>query len=227
VEVSQPLVALPSQLTNPALQLASAVVLHAPAAQAASPLATPHARPHAPQWRGSAAVVTQVDAQRVAPAGQVVTQAPATHAVMPTQARPQAPQCAALVRVSVSQPLWGSPSQSADPVAQVGTHTPAAQVLVGVVAPVVHARPQAPQWAAVARVSASQPLRGSPSQSAKPAAHTGSQTPATQALARVPAFVAQATPQPPQCSALVCASTHEPPHEVRSGAQAHRPITQL
>ena len=100
-------------------------------------------------------------------AAHVVPQAPPEHTRPAAQAVPQAPQCEVATRVSVSQPLLALPSQSPNPVAQAATvHTPAAQapVALGGAQP----RAQAPQWVALVRVSASQPLLGSPSQSAKP-----------------------------------------------------------
>jgi hypothetical protein len=68
------------------------------------------------------------------------------------------------VAVFTSQPLEGSPSQSAKPVAQVVTaHALAAQVAVALGS--AHARPHAPQLAALVRRSVSQPLPAAPSQS--------------------------------------------------------------
>ena len=61
------------------------------------------------------------------------------------QARPQAPQWAALARVSTSQPLLGLLSQSPKLVAQTAPQTPAAQKVVAL-GPAGHAVPQAPQW---------------------------------------------------------------------------------
>ena len=90
--------------------------------------------------------------------------------------RPQAPQLAALVRVSVSQPLTALPSQSANPSAQVVWHRLITHAAVAF-GPAVHAVPQAPQLAAFARVSVSQPLAALRSQSAKPASHTSPHAP--------------------------------------------------
>ncbi len=53
---------------------------------------------------------------------RAMAQVPAMHAAVPlggVHARPQAPQCEVLVRVSTSQPFEGSPSQSEKPGLQV------------------------------------------------------------------------------------------------------------
>ena len=65
-------------------------------------------------------------------------------AQIPVHARPQAPQWALLVRVSVSQPLATLPSQSPKPALQaVIAHALARQSAVALAR--VHARPHAPQ----------------------------------------------------------------------------------
>jgi hypothetical protein len=214
-------------LPQPVSHAATVVVLHAPVVQAATPCAREHTLPQRPQLRASVGRVTQALVQSVAPAGQVITHAPPMHAVMPAQARPQAPQFEAALRVSTSQPLVGSPSQSAKPVAHTGTQAPATQAFAVVEALVAHTRPQAPQLEAELRVSTSQPFEGSPSQSAKPVAHTGTQAAATQGLAEVPALVAQAAPQAPQWAADDCVSTHAPLHRESPAAHAHAPIAQV
>jgi hypothetical protein len=74
-----------------------------------------------------------------------------------------------LVRVSVSQPLVGLSSQLPNPAVQAATpHCPIAQTAVALGG--LQVRPHAPQCAVLVRVSTSQPLPGSLSQSAKPAA---------------------------------------------------------
>jgi hypothetical protein len=95
------------------------------------------------------------------------------------QARPHMPQCAVLVRVSVSQPLAALPSQSAKPVPQVKPQRESAQRGDAFMAP-AQAMPQPPQWSAVARVSTSLPLVETPSQSAKPVLHVVVQRPSVQ-----------------------------------------------
>ena len=149
------------------------------------------------------------------------------HAVMPEQTRPQAPQFEAEARVSTSHPLVGSPSQSAKPVAQTGTHAPATQAFALVEGLVAQTRAQAPQFEAEVRVSTSQPFEGSPSQSAKPVAQAGTQAPETHALAVVPTLVAQAAPQAPQWAVEVCVSTHAPPQRESPAAHAQAPIAQV
>lgn len=81
-------------------------------------------------------------------------------------ARSQAPQVVAALR-SVSQPLVALASQFANPALHAIPHEPAAQV-ARPFAGVAHARLQTPQCVTVVRVSTSQPLLASPSQSAKP-----------------------------------------------------------
>jgi len=77
--------------------------------------------------------------------------------------------------------------------------------------------PQRPQCAAPSS-DASQPLLGSPSQSAKPAPHVAPHTPATHvavALART----GHALSQRPQCARLAPTSTHAPPHSTAPPSQ--------
>jgi hypothetical protein len=57
---------------------------------------------------------------------------------------------------------------------------------------------------------ASQPFRGLPSQSPKPALQDGTQKPPTQVLVLVPAFVTQAKPQLPQFAVDVVTSVSQP-----------------
>ena len=83
--------------------------------------------------------------------------------VAPEHALPHRPQLAVAVS-DASHPLDASPSQSAYPVAQVNPHAPAAHVAVAFGAS-GHARPHAPQLAALVAVLVSHPLVASPSQS--------------------------------------------------------------
>ncbi len=103
-------------------------------------------------------------------------------------------QLSAFVCVFVSQPLFGFPSQSAYPVAQVGTHVPAGQAVVPFA--FVHVTPQLPQLLVLSN-EASQPFVGLPSQLSHPVLHAESwQLPVVHddvALARL-----HATPQLPQ-----------------------------
>ena len=164
--VSQPLDAAPSQSPKPAAQRAA---VHAPAAQpCASTCASAQTVPHAPQFVGSMAVLAQnaVDAAPHVASGaaHVAPHTPPEHTWPAPQPIPHAPQLAFSVRVSTSQPLLATWSQSAKPASQVVTaHAPAAQV--GVAWASTHARPQPPQCAALDVVSVSQPLGAAPSQS--------------------------------------------------------------
>jgi len=129
------------------------------------------------------------------------------------QALPQAPQWAALVRVSTSQPLLGLPSQSPKFVAQTAPHTPAAQKVVAL-GPEGHTVPQAPQWsgslATLAQVPAQ--LRSPVWQLTPhwPAEHT------------VP--LGQTVPQAPQLVLLVLVLTSQPLAALPS--QSAKPVAQ-
>ncbi|MFO0651780.1 MAG: hypothetical protein U0326_36500 [Polyangiales bacterium] len=134
-----------------------------------------------------------------APAVQAATALAGAHA------RPQPPQWSVLARVSASQPLAGSMSQSAKPSLQVTSQRPDAQRAVAL-PPAAQRIPQPPQWPRSLRVSASQPLLASLSQSAKGAVHA----PTAHAPVRhagVPLVVVQARPQAPQWTVLACTST--------------------
>ena len=86
VSVSQPLVALPSQLPKPVSQAATP---HAPAAHS-WPVA--QAFPHAPQWVVSLARVTHEPPHTLCPLGQLSRHMPSAQSSPAPQARPQAPQ---------------------------------------------------------------------------------------------------------------------------------------
>ena len=95
---------------------------------------------------------------------QLVPQVPAEHTWPAAQATLHAPQLALSLRVSTSQPLAARPSQSRKPAAQlVIAHAPEEQLEEALAS--THARPQAPQWEALAERSVSQPLEEVPSQS--------------------------------------------------------------
>ena len=87
------------------------------------------------------------------------------------QDRPHAPQFVVLEATSLSQPLLGSPSQSANPARHDATaHPPdrhAPMAFAG-----AHTLPQPPQLARLEPRLTSQPFAELPSQSAKPLAHT-------------------------------------------------------
>ncbi len=168
--VSQPLLGSPSQSPKPSLQRAR---VHAPAAQPATPLATTHALPQAPQWAGAVASSTSQPlagspSQSAKPASQVAPQRESSQVAVACgragQALRHAPQWAGLAARSTSQPLAAAPSQLPKPVAQTTAHAPLMQagVELGAAAQVL---PQAPQWGAAEVTSVSQPLLATPSQS--------------------------------------------------------------
>jgi hypothetical protein len=132
--VSQPLVALLSQLPQPALQ----VKLQAPELQAVVPWALVQALPQLPQFcvlvlRLTSQPFDARPSQSAVPAAQVAQpQAPLTQLGVVGQVHTfgQLPQWFTLVLRLVSQPPAGFESQSPKPAAQVGLHTPAVQVVV-------------------------------------------------------------------------------------------------
>jgi hypothetical protein len=130
--VSQPLTALRSQSAKPRLQPPTT---HCPAAQALTlALVSAQRLPQAPQFAGSTRVFAQSPAQFVVPAPQVAPHAPPAHTWPATHARlcpgcEHAPQLPPSVLRFTSQPLLGSPSQSAKPVPQLPiAQVPLAQV---------------------------------------------------------------------------------------------------
>src|SRR6185437_2785467 len=110
------------------------------------------------------------------------------------QAVPHEPQWLTLDVVSVSQPLSALPSQSPKPPLQLGLQAPATQGFVPLSA--VHAELHVPQLLASVSRLVSQPLSGLPSQSPKPVAQLGTQTPFTHAF--VLFRPTHLIPQPPQ-----------------------------
>ncbi len=219
---SQPLVATPSQLPKPGVQvMPQAPVVHegaefAPDAQTV---------PQAPQLRGSLAVVTQVPLQRVVPAMQASMQEPAEQSCPLPHEVPQRPQLVALVWRLTSQPSAALPLQSAKPVRQVKPQAPDEHV-EDALAGGRHTVPQAPQLSELFVVLTSQPLEATRSQSPKPVLHAKPQPPATQ-VARAFVGAAHAFEQRPQCVRLELVSTQAPPQEVPPPGQAHTPPVQL
>jgi len=139
-----------------------------------------HARPQAPQWLGEVCGSTQTPEHVRLGAVQVAVHVPPEQLCPAAQARPHMPQLA--VELSgASQPSTGLLLQSPKPVLQVVRHTPAVQAGVPLrAAPEGHTSPHDRQLVIVPRPT-SQPLRGSVSQSAKPARQVTSQRPPTQA----------------------------------------------
>jgi hypothetical protein len=150
--------------------------------------------------------------QSAKPAVQVMAQRPAAQAgtalSAPMHTVPQAPQWETLVPVLVSQPLAALPSQSPKPAAHIATaHWPIVQAAVALARS--HRVEHEPQRLLSVLRLASQPLLGSLSQSAKPAAQVYVHAPALHpavALGRA----AQAMPQPPQWATVVCVLTSQP-----------------
>lgn len=172
VLVSQPLPTLPSQLPKPAEHEMEQL----PAEQVGVPLADEHAAPHPPQL---AVLVLMFVSQPFAllpsqlpkPASHPTSwQVPLAHdsvAFAMSQATPHAPQLVSVFRL-VSHPLVGSPSQFANPEAQVGAQTPPVHVVVPLA--LEQTVPHEPQFAALVLRFASHPSAASPSQLPKPAA---------------------------------------------------------
>jgi hypothetical protein len=78
-----------------------------------------------PQWFSSVASLTQLPEQLVVVPPHVVPHLPAEQTWPPPHALPQAPQLALSEAMLVSQPLVGTPSQSAKPALHApGAHVP-------------------------------------------------------------------------------------------------------
>jgi hypothetical protein len=216
---SQPLAGLRSQSAKPEAQTKA----QAPAAQTAVAFAPAEQETaHEPQCVGSLPVFTQAPPQRESGAAQVVAQAPAEHTWPAGHARPHAPQWALSLWPRTSQPLAALRSQSRKPAAQAVTeHAPPehAEVALGR----AHARPQAPQFAALVARFVSHPLVAAPSQSPSEALQRETvQPPATQPLAAAPGSE-QALPQAPQfAGSTAVLAQNDPPameHETSGAAQ--------
>ena len=80
----------------------------------------------------------------------------AVQGLLSLQTTPQAPQLLALVNRNVSQPVFGSPSQSAKPAKQTKPHWPFVQLLVALGR--LQTLPQVPQLLASLPVSEQTPL---------------------------------------------------------------------
>ena len=179
---SQPLLALPSQL----LKLAAQLGTQEPVVQVVVPFAFVQAVPQAPQFevlvdRLISHPLPALPSQLPKPPLHVSEQAPRLHvadALAPLHAEPHDPQLVRLVSVFVSQPLFGLPSQLLKFPLHTGVHAPATQLVEPFA--FVQTAPQAPQLLASVEVAVSQPFFALPSQSAKPAAQTGTHAPAEQ-----------------------------------------------
>jgi hypothetical protein len=177
--VSQPFVALPSQLPKPVLQLATA---QAPEVHAGTAFVRLHTVPQAPQLLTLLVVFTSQPSaglllQSRKPVLQVNEHAPPLHvgaALAKEHALPQAPQLPVLVLVFTSQPSLGLLLQSRKPALHTKEHPPAAHTAEAF-AGALQTVPQAPQ------------LRGSvwvlvqlPAHSVSPVAQVARHTPAEQ-----------------------------------------------
>ena len=180
-----------------------------------------------PQVAGSRSE-TQAPPQRWVPGmSQRATHAPAAQTPVPplgaAQARPQPPQCDALVCGSTHDA-----PQSTAPAEHPEVHRPPSHT--GVAPP--QRTPQAPQEDADAR-SASQPLRGLPSQSPKLPAQATPQRPWTQ-VGSARSRAGQRTPQAPQFITSPTMSWQPPWQHARAAPQrvspsqpeTHTPIAQ-
>ncbi len=189
-------------------------VRHVPAEQICT---DPQAFPQRPQLceldvRSTSQPFAGFMSQSAKPMLQVPTaQRPAAHAGIPfaiTHDVAQAPQCAASVRRSTSQPFAGFMSQSAKP----SRHAPSVQTPIAhddAALGSAHTVPHAPQFESLVAVSASQPLAGFMSQSAKPALHTP--TPQRPATHEAVAFCAvHALAHAPQFAGLALRSVSQP-----------------
>jgi hypothetical protein len=172
-----------------------------------------HCTPHAPQFVWLVARLVshpfcRLPSQLSKPDAHTGAQCPPEQEVVPlalVHAAPQLPQCVALVAVSVSHPLFGSPSQLANPDEHVGAHTPALQVVVPLA--LEQAAPHAPQLVFVFSW-VSQPLLTLLSQSPKPLAQAIAHFPRVQD--GVPLTAPHAVPHVPQLLTFVCRLASQP-----------------
>lgn len=203
-------------------QVASGAAHVAPHAPPEQTWPAAQAVPQLPQCAPSVAVLTSQPSagsrlQSAYPAAQAVsTHAPAVQAVVAcgsAQARPQAPQWAALVAVGISQPLAADPSQSPKPAAQrTTTHVPSVHPAAEAFAS-AHVVAQLPQCAGSMDVSAQRapaPLPQVTSGAAQVVPHTPPEH-------TRPA--GHAAPQAPQLALSVCRLVHMPPQLVRPAPQ--------
>jgi hypothetical protein len=224
----------------PQLVLLVAVSTHAPA-QSVYPAAqvhaaavhtsfAPHVAPHRLQLFLSFCRSTHVFPHFVfgaeQPAEQLEMPLTVLHTSPGSQASPQAPQLAALVERLSQTPAafpgpgpFAAPGQVVSPVGQV--QAPSVQV-----APVGHAAPHAPQFAALVLVSMHSvpPPPGPPCtvQRVWPLAQ-----PVVQPLLTHVSAPMQRFPQPPQLALLLVVSTHWLLQEVRLPLHTHSPFEQL
>jgi hypothetical protein len=224
VLTSQPFAALMSQFAKPALHTSA----HAPATHVGA-IALGAARQtvlHAPQFITLVRVSTSHPfagfmSQSAKPALQRTPHAPSAHVAVALgpaeQTRPHVPQLFTSVVASTHETIPPPLVQRMLGSGQSKRHIPEAHIC-----PAGHAAPHAPQFIALDRVSASQPLVGSRSQSAKPAAHAP--IPHVPIVHEAAAFIGagQARPHAPQFITSVCTSKQLAPHMILGAGQSER-----
>jgi hypothetical protein len=217
--VSQPLAAAPSQSPKPAAQRPT---VHSPAAHPlVAALASAQARPHAPQWAGSIAVLAQ---NALAPAPQVASGAAHTAPHTPSaqscpagQALPQPPQLRRSVRVSAQYADAPAPASRSPQVARPAPHETSQRPMEHT-RPPGHTLPHAPQLA----LSVADEMQRPP-QLIWSAPQRGAHTPA-----RHTSPASHARPHAPQWAGSVWSSTQRPAHAccdpVHTGAMSPRSV---
>jgi hypothetical protein len=164
----------------------------------------PHVVPHAPQFaalaeRSVSHPFAAFPSQSPNPAAHVVVHVPLAHDGTAcgalAQTAPHAPQCAGLLRVSVSHPFAPVASQSPKPGRHANAHAPAMQSAAAF-AGAEQVMPHAPQFVALLS-EASHPFIGVSSQSPNPALHANPHV-APVHVADAFATVAHALPHAPQ-----------------------------
>jgi hypothetical protein len=211
---------MPSQFAKPAVHVPT---VHCPAAHPAVALGTEHKVPQRPQLRGSVPIATSQPSEGSAsqlskPALHAMRHAPDTQLAVPlvrSQTTRQPPQFEVSLSTFTSQPSATVPLQFAK-FAPHDAIVQAPPVHAGVALGVLHARPQAPQFATALLVSTQAVphiIRGA-------GEHVAVQSPAMQAL---PAL--QRLPQAPQFAASVDVVTSQPLEMLPS--QSAKPALQV
>jgi hypothetical protein len=204
VLVSQPFVALPSQLPKPGSHPTSWQV---PLEHDSVAFGMSHATPQAPQlvrvFRLVSHPLVGSPSQFAKPDAQVGTHVPPVHVDVPfafEHTVPQVPQFAGLVFRFASQPLAATPSQLPNPALQERMpHVPDEHVSIALRSE--QTVPQLPQFAVLLCVFVSQPFVASPSQLPQPGTHVGAHAPAVHTV--VPCRLMQPFPHEPQLERLV------------------------
>ncbi len=151
---SQPFIALPSQSPKPGRQGYSQPRIPQVATalrRISSAQRVPHARQlsiESGRSRRASHPLAALRSQSPRPGSQVIPHIPALHVADPPAAEhalPQRPQCAALVRMSTSQPFIAFPSQLAKPMSQRSSQVPPLHTALWFGPPAGQALPQRPQ----------------------------------------------------------------------------------